>query len=113
MALLATAKAFVAQMYFGAANDALRREKYDRALSAICHAINLDPQGRDNLFYKSCLGRCYMHCEDYDNAVRVLSNTLARMDEDRELWSRDVLNREYRQVSKALARARQGWGREF
>lgn len=113
MGLLSSLRSFVAQIYFGAANEALRRERYGRALRAVRRAIELDPEGRDNLFYQSCLGRCYLHCGDYEKAMRVLSTTLARMDEDQELWSRDILNQEYRQVSEALDRSRQGWGKEF
>ena len=106
MSLGGGVRRFVAQILYGAANDALRRKKYQRALRCIIRAIEVSPEGREDLLFLSCLGRCYMHCSDHERAVHFLSETLARMDADRALWSREVLQDEYRRVQEALTYSR-------
>ena len=106
VSLGADLRRFVAQICYGAANEALRRKKHQAALRWIIRAVETSPEGREDPLFLSCLGRCYLHCSDHERAVRFLSEALARMDADRALWSRGVLMDEYRRVQDALAQSR-------
>lgn len=106
MSLGADLRRFVAQICYGAANEALRRKKYEAALRWIIRAVEVSPEGREDPLFLSCLGRCYLHRSDHERAVRFLSEALARMDADRALWSRGGLRDEYRRVQDELAQSR-------
>lgn len=106
VSLGADIRRFVAQICYGAANEALRRRKYEAALRWIVRAIEVAPEGREDPLFLSCLGRCYLHRSDHERAVRFLSEALARMDADRALWSQGRLMDEYRRVQDELAHSR-------
>ena len=104
---------FFARVYYGNAVENLKRANHPAAMRSIRRAMSLDPEGQVNAFYLGCLGQCHLYLREYNDAVRVLTWALARMDEERELWSQGSLKKEYDRVSKALEISKRHWGREF
>ena len=104
-------KRFVARIYYGSAVENLRRANHNAAKQSIRNAMALDPEGNINAFYLSCLGQCHLHLREYNDAVRVLTWAMSRMDEEKELWSQGSLKKEYERVEKALQISKRHWGR--